>query len=127
MDVHRHVLQLLHDGAELIEILVGRVLKIDRDMDVRHSETADARLVRQSRLMAVKPEVDDMSDTQRVDLFELRFGRLTRRSDPIVEATPVIDRFRVGHEIPSHCRRPGREDDFPRPVSRQAAFRIPSC
>jgi hypothetical protein len=34
MDVHRHVLQLLHDGAELVEILVGRVLKIDRDMDV---------------------------------------------------------------------------------------------
>jgi hypothetical protein len=32
MDVHRHILQLLHDGAELIEILVGRVLKIDRDM-----------------------------------------------------------------------------------------------
>jgi hypothetical protein len=33
----------------LIEILLGRVLKIDRGMDVRHSETADARgLVRQS-------------------------------------------------------------------------------
>jgi hypothetical protein len=30
----------------------------------------------------------------------LRFSRLTRRSDPIVEATPVIDGFRVGHEIP---------------------------
>jgi len=41
-----------------------------------------------------------MPDTQRVDLFELRFSRLTRRSDPIVEATPVIDGFRVGHEIP---------------------------
>jgi len=45
-------------------------------------------------------EVDDMPDTQRVDLFELRFSRLTRRSDPIVEATPVIDGFPVGHEIP---------------------------
>jgi hypothetical protein len=52
----------------LIEILVGRVLKIDRDMDVRHSETADARcLVRQSLLMAVKPEIDDMPDTERVE------------------------------------------------------------
>jgi hypothetical protein len=45
-------------------------------------------------------EADDMPDTQRVDLFELRFSRLTRRSDPIVEATPVIDGFPVGHEIP---------------------------
>jgi hypothetical protein len=41
-----------------------------------------------------------MPDTQRLDPFELRFSRLTRRSDPIVEATPVIDGFRVGHEIP---------------------------
>src|SRR5437762_2141910 len=112
MDVHRHVLQLLHDGAELIEILVGRVLKIDRNMDVRHSETADARgLVRQRLLMAVKPEVDDMLDTERVDLFELWFGRLTRRSDPIVQAAPVIDGFRVGHEMPSHCWRPGWENE----------------
>ena len=72
-------------------------------MDVRHSETADARdLVRQSLLMAVKPEIDDVPDTQRVEIFELRFGRLTRRSDPIVEATPVIDGFRIGHETPSH-------------------------
>jgi hypothetical protein len=45
-------------------------------------------------------EADDMPDTQRVDLFELRFSRLTRRSDPIVEATPVINGFPVGHEIP---------------------------
>src|SRR5256885_6097589 len=97
-------------------------------MDVCHSETAYGRcLVRQSLLMVVKPEIDDMPDTQRVEIFELRFGRLTRRSDPIVEATPVIDGFRVGHKIPSYRRRPGREDDFSRPVSRQAAFRIPSC
>jgi hypothetical protein len=48
--------------------------------------------------MGVKPEIDDMPDTQRVEIFELRFGRLTRRSDPIVQATPVIDGFQVGHE-----------------------------
>src|SRR5277367_5914105 len=97
-------------------------------MDVRHSKTAGARgLVRQSLLMAVKPEVDDMTDTQRMDLFELRFGRLTRRRDPIVEPAPVIDGCRVGHEMPSHHWRPGREDDLPRPISRQAAFRIPNC
>jgi hypothetical protein len=44
--------------------------------------------------MAVKPEVDDMPDTQRVDIFELRFARLTGRSDPIVEATPVDASYR---------------------------------
>jgi hypothetical protein len=72
-------------------------------MDVCHSETADARgLVRQSLFMAVKPEIDDMPDTQRVEIFELRFSRLTGRSDPIVQATPVVDGFRVGHEVPSH-------------------------
>jgi hypothetical protein len=92
---------MLHDGAKLIEILVGRVLKIDRDMNVCQSETADARgLVRQSLPMTVKPEVDDTPDTHRVDTFELRFGRLTRRSDLIVEATPVIDGFRIDHETP---------------------------
>ena len=74
MDVHRHVLQLLHDVTELVEILAGRVLKIDRDMDVCHSETAYGRcLVRQSLLMAVKPEIDDMPDTQRVEIFELQY------------------------------------------------------
>jgi hypothetical protein len=39
----------------------------------------------------------------------------------------VIDGFRVGQEIPSHRSRPGRENGFPRLVSSQAAFRIPSC
>ena len=28
---------------------------------------------------------------------ELRFGRLAGRRYPIVETTPVVDRFRVGH------------------------------
>ena len=60
-----------------------------------------AALVGQSLLMAVKPEIDDMPDAQRVEIFELRFGGLTRRSDPIVQATPVIDGFRVGHELSS--------------------------
>src|ERR1700751_4984759 len=60
--------------------------------------------------MAVKPEVDDIPDNQRAEIFELRFGRLPRRSDPIVEATPVIDGFRVGHEISSY---EGRAVNFP--------------
>src|SRR5438270_10967309 len=71
-------------------------------------------LVRQSLLMAVEPEINDLPNTKRVDIFELRFGRLTRRSDPIVEPT-VINRFRVGHEIPSHHRRDPAGDDSPGP------------
>jgi hypothetical protein len=35
MDMHRDILQLLHDDEELVEVLDGRVLKIDRDVDVR--------------------------------------------------------------------------------------------
>src|SRR6516162_10544493 len=46
VDVHRHLVQLLHDRAELLEIPVGRVLKIHRYMDIRHAESAYAcRLV----------------------------------------------------------------------------------
>ena len=63
--------------------------------------------------MAVKPEIDDMPDTQRVEIFELQFGRLTRRSDMIVEATPVVDGFRVGMSYPPHRRNTGREGEFP--------------
>jgi hypothetical protein len=63
--------------------------------------------------MTVKPEIDDMPDTQRVEIFELQFGRLTRRSDMIVEATPVVDGFRVGMSYPPHRRNTGREGEFP--------------
>ena len=63
MDMHRHVLQLLDHGAELAEVLVGRILEVDRDMDVGHAEPADAfGFVRQRLLMSMKAEIDDMSD-----------------------------------------------------------------
>src|SRR5215467_9363310 len=98
MHVHRDFLQLLHHGAKLIKVAVGRVLKIDRDMDIRHAETADAcRLVRQSLLVREEPEVDDVSYAERVYVRELRLGWLTGRGDPIVEPSPVIDLFRISH------------------------------
>ncbi len=82
----------------MVEILVGRVLQIDRDMDVRHTETADARgLIRQRLLMGMKAEIDDMPDTEGVDVGELRFGRLAGRGDSLVETTPcVVSQERVG-------------------------------
>jgi hypothetical protein len=38
--MHRLLLLLLHHGTKLVEILVSRVLKIDRDVDIRHAKTA---------------------------------------------------------------------------------------
>src|SRR5215470_13917009 len=38
VDVHRYILQLLHDHTELLEVLVGRILKVDRDMDIGHTQ-----------------------------------------------------------------------------------------
>jgi len=42
MYVDRSVLKLLHHRAELLEIMLGRILKIDRNMRVGHIEMADA-------------------------------------------------------------------------------------
>jgi hypothetical protein len=49
---------LLDDGAEPLEILIGRVLEIDGDMEVRHAEPADARrLVGQGLLVRMESEI----------------------------------------------------------------------
>src|SRR6516162_8063246 len=91
-------LKPLHDRAELIEVLVGRVLKIDRDVDINHAEPADARgLVREGLLVGVEPEIHDMPDAERLDVRELRLGRLAGCGDPVVEPSPMIDHFRVSH------------------------------
>src|SRR6266700_1118672 len=96
MDMHRDFLELGHRRTEHDEIIVSRVLEIDRNMDVGHAEAADTcRLVRQSLFMAVKPEIDDVANTQGLDVRELLFGRLTGRCHPIIKSTPVVDRFRV--------------------------------
>ena len=66
--MHRDILQLLHDGAELPEVLFGRVLEIDRDVDVLHAEPADARsLVGQRLLVRVEREIDDVFDAEIMD------------------------------------------------------------
>src|ERR1700722_10805719 len=103
-------LQLLYDRAELLEVLVGRILEIHRNVDIRHTETADARrLVRQRLLMGVEPQLDDVADAESVDIGQLRLGRLAGCRYPIIETTPVVDRFKVGHGTPllrSSGRRP---------------------
>jgi hypothetical protein len=80
-----NILQLLHDRAELLGVLVGRILKIDRDVDVGHAETGDAcRLVREGLFVGVKPEIDDMADAERLDVGELRLGRLSGGGDAVL-------------------------------------------
>ena len=92
---------MFHDGAELIEVLVGRVLNIDRNVNIRHAETADAPcLIWQSLLVCMEPEIDDVPDPQGLDVCELRFGRLTGSGDPAIKPTPVVDSFRVAHRSP---------------------------
>src|SRR6266481_4881336 len=49
--------------------------------------------------MAVKPEIDNVTDAQGVDIRELRFGRLAGGCYPIIKPPPVINGFRVGHKI----------------------------
>src|SRR5438132_1535215 len=84
------------------KILVRRILEIHRNMDVGHAKTVDARrLVRQRLVMGVEPQVDNVADAESVDIGQLRFGRLAGCRYPIIETTPVVDRFRVGHGTPA--------------------------
>ena len=46
------------------------------------------------------PRLTMWSDAESVDIGQLRFGRLTGCRYPIIETTPVIDRFRIGHGTP---------------------------
>jgi hypothetical protein len=45
----------------------------------------------------VKPEIDDMMDSERLDIGKLLFGRLTEGRDPVVQLVPVINRVGIGH------------------------------
>jgi len=107
--MYRLVLQLPHHGAELAEILVGGILEVDRDMDVRHAEPADARgLVGQRLFVGMKAEVDDMADAEGADFCQLGLGRLAGGGDPVVEPTPVVDRIGVGYRGSACFSWPGR-------------------
>jgi hypothetical protein len=50
--------------------------------------------------MGVEAQVDDVADAESVDIGQLRLGRLAGCRYPIIETTPVVDRFRVGHGTP---------------------------
>jgi hypothetical protein len=91
MDVDRSIFKPLHDSTELLEIILGRVLKIDRDVDVFHAEAADAgRLVRQRLFVSVEAEIYDVADSESPNFSELFLGRLTGRSDPVIESRPIV-------------------------------------
>jgi len=82
----------------LQEVLFGRVLEIDRDVDVSHAEPVNGRrFIRQRLLMGVQTKVDDVPHAETPDFCELRLGRLTRGRYPIVQTMPVVNAFRVGH------------------------------
>jgi hypothetical protein len=38
-----------------------------------------------------------VADAQFVDISQLRFGRLTRCGYPVIEPTPIVNAFRIGH------------------------------
>lgn len=44
-------------------------------------------------------KIDDVLDTERLDVGELFLSRLAGRGDPVVEATPVVDAFGIGHGL----------------------------
>jgi len=68
---------------------VSRALEINRDMDIRHAETADTcRLIRQSFFMAMKPEVNNVADAQCVDISQLLFRWLAGCCYPIIKPVP---------------------------------------
>jgi hypothetical protein len=97
VDVDGNIAQTRHNRAELFEVLVGRILEVHGNVDVAHPKPIDARrLVWQRFFMRVERQVHDVADAESPDLAELGFGRLARCSYPIVEAAPVIDRFRIG-------------------------------
>jgi hypothetical protein len=102
--VHGSILQLLHHRAELFQVLLGWVLKIDRYVRVGHTKTANAAsLIRESLLVRVEREIHDVADTERVNVGELLLGRPTRRGDPVVESTLVVDAVWVFQSLGPVC------------------------
>ena len=47
--------------------------------------------------MAMQAKVDDVADAQCVNVSQLRFGRLAGCGYPVIEPTPIVNGFRIGH------------------------------
>jgi hypothetical protein len=45
----------------------------------------------------MQAKVDDVADAQCVDISQLRFGRLAGCGYPVIEPTPIVNGFRIGH------------------------------
>ncbi len=118
MDMHGTVFQRRHDRAELSEIRVRGILKINRDMDIRHAKPADAvRLVRRRLFMIVQAEIDDVANAHCTDIGELRLGRLAGRRYPVIQPVPFVDGFRIGHDYPRQTTCISRPVGTRRPLS----------
>ena len=50
--------------------------------------------------VGVEPEIDDVPHTESANIGELLFGGLAGCRYPIIETTPVVDRFRIDHRAP---------------------------
>jgi hypothetical protein len=45
----------------------------------------------------MQAKVDDVADAQCVNVSQLRFGRLAGCGYPVIEPTPIVNGFRIGH------------------------------
>src|SRR5687768_16958307 len=53
--------------------------------------------------MGMERQVHHMSDAKRTYSGELLVGWLTRSGDPVVQPTPIVNAFKIGHESILFC------------------------
>jgi hypothetical protein len=58
--------------------------------------------------VGVEPEIDDVPHAESADVGELLLGGLAGCRYPIIETTPVVDRFRIDHGVPLRLKTTGR-------------------
>ena len=78
MDMHDPTVQPLHNLAKAEEIRFIRGIEVNRNMDVRHSQSFGAcALVRQCAFMRMQAEIDDVLYAKFGKPSQLVFVRLT--------------------------------------------------
>ncbi len=92
MNEDRAVIKSRHNAAEGAEVLRGRRLEIDGDMDVGHSETGDeAAFVRERIIGSREAEIDNGLKTSFADLAKLFLSGLPSGGEFRTERTEVVD------------------------------------
>src|SRR5712671_954953 len=72
--------------------------------------------------MAMQAKVDDVADAQCMDISQLQVGWLAGCGYPVIEPTPIVNGFRIGHHSLHFCPSGGARrgtrligaDSFPR-------------